>query len=179
MIELMIVVAIVTVLAVIGVVSYRRVTHASHTGEGTHMIQSIRAAQTAFHSETGQYMDVSCGIGLGCLYPSQNDPPDDKHVTPWGLACTTCSDAQSWVRLAVHDDGPVRFGYATKAGVTGTAPGFGVPAAFPSVAWPSANNVTADWFVVTAVGDFDANGVYVTMMGTSWQKDILIANDGE
>ena len=177
LVELMIVVAIIAVLAIIAVVGYRKLILSSHTAEATHMIGSIRVAQETFHAETGQYDDISNGIAVGNLYP--NDPPDDKTITAWGVPCGNCADPQAWNRLPVHPDGPVRFGYATKAGVASTVPGFGVPAAFPNVTWPAGNNITSDWYVVTAYGDLDGNGVFVTMMGTSWMKDIFVANEGE
>jgi type IV pilus assembly protein PilA len=178
LVELMIVVAIIAVLAIIAVVGYRKMILSSHTAEGTHMIGSIRVAQETFHSETGQYYNISNGLTPGNLYP--NDPPDDKKLTAWGVPCGTCADPQAWNRLPVHPDGPVRFGYATIAGVARTAPGVGVPSEFPStVQWPAANNITSDWYVVSAYGDLDGNGKYVAMMGTSWMKDLFIANEGE
>ena len=177
LVELMIVVAIIAVLAILAIVGYRKLITSSHTSEGTHMIGSIRVAQETFHSETGQYDDISGGIGIGNLYP--NDPPTDKKLTAWGIPCGTCTDPQAWNRLPVHPDGPVRFGYATKAGVANSAPAFGVPSDFPTVQWPASANVTSDWYVVTALGDLDGNGVYVSMMGTSWMKDLFIANEGE
>jgi len=174
----MIVVAIIAVLSILAVVGYKRMMLSSHSSEGTHMIGSIRAAQETFHAETGQYSDVSSGLGLGSLYP--NDPPDDKTITAWGVPCASCPGGpQAWSRLPVHPDGPVRLGYATRAGVAGSSPGFPVPAAFPTVTWPAANNVTSDWYVVSALGDLDANGVYMTMMGTSWMKDLFVDNEGE
>lgn len=180
LVELMIVVAIIAVLAVLAVVGYRKLILSSHTGEATHMIGSIRVAQETFHSETGQYDNISGGIWLGSLYPSQNDPPNDVKLTAWGGPCGSCGDPQAWNRLPVHPDGPVRFGYATIAGVANTAPAAAVPSIFPNtVQWPAVANITSDWYVVTAVGDLDGNGVYVGLMGTSWQKDLFVANEGE
>ena len=180
LVELMIVVAIIGVLAILAVVGYRKLITSSHTGEATHMIGSIRVAQETFHSETGQYDNISSGITPGNLYPSQNDPPDDKKITSWGMPCGSCGDPQAWNRLPVHPDGPVRFAYATIAGVANSQPQSAPPSQFPSsVAWPSAANITSDWYVVTAFGDLDGNGTYVVLMGTSWQKDLFVVNEGE
>ena len=96
------------------------------------------------------------------------------------MPCGVCADPQAWNRLPVHSDGPVRFGYATVAGVAGTAPA--VPAlTFESkvVNWPPANNITSDWYIVTAMGDMDNNTIYCTMMGTSWDKQIFVDKEGE
>ncbi len=180
LVELMIVVAIIAVLAILAVVGYRKLITSSHTAEATHMIGSIRLAQETFHAETGQYDNISAGLGPGSLYPSQNDPPNDKKETSWGMACGNCADPQAWNRLPVHPDGAVRFGYTTMAGVANSAPQAGVPVQFPgTVQWPAIANITSDWYIVTAYGDLDGNGTYVVLMGTSWQKDILVANEGE
>lgn len=178
LVELMIAVAIIAVLATLAVVGYRKLVNSSHTSEATHMIGAIRVAQETFHSETGQYANVSPGITVGSLYPLANAPADT--LTSWGMPCGVCADPQAWNRLPVHSDGPVRFGYATVAGVAGTAPA--VPAlTFESkvVNWPPANNITSDWYIVTAMGDMDNNTIYCTMMGTSWDKQIFVDKEGE
>ena len=176
----MIVVAIIAVLAVLAVVGYRKLITSSHTGEATHMIGSIRVAQETFHAETGQYSNISSGLGVGNLYPDGLNPPDDKKISGWGMTCSSCADPQAWNRLPVHPDGAVRFGYATIAGVAGVQPAVAVPAELPgTVQWPAAANITSDWYVVTAYGDLDGNGTYVVVMGTSWQKDLFVANEGE
>jgi type IV pilus assembly protein PilA len=170
----MIAVAIIAVLATLAVVGYRKLINSSHTSEATHMIGSIRVAQETFHSETGQYANISPGIGLGSLYPLANAPTDTL------TSCGVCADPQGWNRLPVHADGPVRFGYATVAGIAGTAPG--VPAITFNgnvVNWPAAANITSDWYIVTAMADMDGNAVYCTMMGTSWDKQIFFDKDGE
>jgi type IV pilus assembly protein PilA len=179
LVELMIVVAIIAVLAILAVVGYRKLITSSHTGEATHMIGSIRVAQETFHSETGQYDNISNSLTAG-LYPTFNNPPDDKKESAWGQPCGTCADPQAWNRLPVHPDGPVRFGYATVAGVAGVGPGVAVPPQFPgTVQWPAGGNLTSDWYIVSAVGDLDGNGTFVVLVGTSWQKDLLVANEGE
>jgi type IV pilus assembly protein PilA len=179
--ELMIAVAIVGILAVLAVVGYRKMVNSSKVSEGTHMIGSIKIAQETFHAEAGQYANISPGLGLGSLYPMAT-PVGDK-VTGWGGPCGACSDSNAWARLPVHPDGPVRFGYATIAGVAGSAPT--VPAlSFDgrTVAWPAANDISTDWYVVTAMADLNndgAGGQYTTLMGTSWSKDLFVGNEGE
>lgn len=178
LIELMIAVAIIAVLATLAVVGYRKLLNSSHTAEATHMIGAIRVGQETFHAETGQYTNISPGLGLGALYPLANAPTDT--LTSWGIACAVCADPQAWTRLPVHSDGPVRFGYATVAGVAGTAPG--VPALTFNgkvVNWPAGGQITADWYIVTAMGDMDGNNIYATLMGTSWDKQIFVDKDGE
>jgi hypothetical protein len=83
----------------------------------------------------------------------------------------------------VHPDGPVRFGYATIAGVAGTAPAV-APLVFngAAVPWPAASDIPSDWYVVTAMADLNndgSSGQYTTLMGTSWSKDLFVGNEGE
>jgi len=174
----MIVVAIIAVLATLAVVGYKRLIQSSHVSEATHMIGSIRVAQETFHSETGQYSNVSNGLTAGSLYPTA--VPNGTTVAAWGIPCGACADPLAWNRLPVHADGPVRFGYATVAGVANNAPGYAALTFDGKVVnWPAAAQITSDWYIVTAQGDLDDNNVFCTVMGTSWQKDLFIDNEGE
>ena len=75
LIELMIVVAIVGILAVLGIVGYRKLILAAHTSEATHMVQSIRVAQEAYHAEAQTYVSTTTATAVASdpnLYPTQN-----------------------------------------------------------------------------------------------------------
>jgi prepilin-type N-terminal cleavage/methylation domain-containing protein len=185
LVELMVVIAIVAVLAVVAVVSYRKLVLSSHTAEATEMLQSIRAAQEAYHSETQQYANISnCFTDTGgCLYP--NGAPG-SFKTAWGAACagsqcnTTAQGgpANGWLDLPVHVDGPVMYGYWTTAGAAGTAAN---PASWSingaTTSLPS--SVPTDWFEIGAGGDVNGNGVYSHLYTGSWTNDVLIDNEGE
>ncbi len=174
LVELMVVVTIIAILAFLAVVGYRKLVTSSHTAEATEMINSIKVAQETYHAETGQYANISNGLGLGNLYPRANADPGI--ATGWGADCSWCADPQGWRRLPVHANGPVRFGYATMAGPLGA----NLPAPpVSTITFPAASDMTSDWFVVSAMGDMDGNGVYCTAVGTSWQKEIFIDKDGE
>jgi type IV pilus assembly protein PilA len=170
----MIVVIIVGVLAMLAVLGYRRLIQSSHVSEATGMVQNIRVAQEAYHSETQTYANVSNGLGPGSFYPAD---PVYGQVTGWGAICTNCA-AVSWAALPVHVDGPVMFGYATVAGLAGAAlpplpnvPGYQLPA-----------NVTTDWYIVAADGDLDGNGVEPNnthVLGFSWSNQIFVDREGE
>lgn len=178
LVELMIAVAIIAVLATLAVVGYRRLVQSSRVSEATHMIGSIRVAQETFHSETGQYANISPGLTVGSLYPVAT--PNGTTVAAWGLPCGVCADPNAWNRLPVHADGPVRFGYATIAGVAGTAPAVAALTFENKVVnWPPAAAITSDWYIVTAQADLDDNNAFCTVMGTSWQKDLFIDKEGE
>ncbi len=177
LIELMIVVVIVSVLAMLAVVGYRRMILSSHVSEATGMVQNIRVAQEAYFSETRQYANVSST--LSTWYP-QASPSFNTGVTAWGAACGgSCNANMDWNMLPVHVDGPVLFGYATVAGPAGTPP---VPASVvvngKTVSFPASPQT--DWFIVAATCDLDSNGPPNTSVYTSsWQNSIMVDQEGQ
>jgi len=174
LVELAVVVAIIGILAVLAVAGYRRLVTSSHTSEATEMVNAIKVAQETYHAETGQYANISNGLGLGNLYPQAT--PSSTSATAWGATCSQCADQAGWQKLPVHNSGVVRFGYATMAGqVSTTLPASPVTA----VTFPSNSQLTGDWYVISAMGDMDNNGVYCTVVGVSWQRELYIDKDGE
>jgi len=177
LVELMIVVAIVGILAVLAVVSYRKIILASHVSEATGMVQNIRVAQEEYFSETRQYANIS--TSLNTWYP-QASPSFNVGVTGWGGACGgACNANMDWSMLPVHVDGPVMFGYATVAGPPGQAP---VPAQIvvnsQNIVFPSTPQT--DWFIVAATCDLDSSGAPNTSVyTTSWQNSIFIDQEGQ
>jgi len=172
----MVVVIIVGILATLAVVGYRKLVQASHVSEATSMVQSIRVAQEAYHGETQQYADIS--TNLWSWYPATGD---GKNVTAWGGACSNCVSGQSWSVLPVHVDGPVLFGYATKAG-----PAASNPAPLPSdiSGKIDLSNVTpspTEWYEVTAMCDLDRSGgaPYTYVATTSWSNQVFTFNEGQ
>ncbi len=173
LIELMIVVVIVGILATLAVVGYRKLVTSSHVTEATGMVQNIRVAQEAYHSETQQYANVSAT--LVDYYPQA---PLYQRVTAWGAAHTYAN--VPWSALPVHVDGPVMFGYATVAGVAGgTVPAAvtvnGTPLVFPPTP-------TTDWYVIAACADLDGNPTEPNnthVYGTSWTNQIYVDHDGQ
>jgi len=176
LIEMMVVVVIVGILATLAVVGYRKLVQSSHVSEAMNMVQSIRVAQEAYHSETQQYADIS--VDLTSWYPSS--APDGKHVTAWGGSCSNCVTGQTWSNLPVHVDGPVLFGYATKAGAAGSS-----PAALPSdissqMDLTSVTRSPTEWYMVTAMCDLDNNGSpYTYVVTTSWSNQVFTYNEGQ
>src|SRR5690349_12442663 len=104
LIELMVVVVIVGVLATLAVVGYRRLIESSHTTEATHMVNSIRVAQEAYHAEAGGYASPSSNLS------SDFCPAHSAWGTkvPWD---PTCGAGSKWAAVPVRSDGPVAFGY--------------------------------------------------------------------
>jgi type IV pilus assembly protein PilA len=184
LIEMMIVVAIVGILAALAVVAYRKYILSAHTTEATHMVQSIRVAQDAYHAETQSYVSTSTD-GITGRYPTQNNTPGpfkSNWVTPNppnpnapclspGTGTPSCFGL-----LAVHADGPVAYGYAT---VGGNAGNYVNKISLPSgtmIPGPATTS-GADWFWVTAVGNLAndpnaANWSYV--VGNSFSNELFV-----
>src|SRR5579883_878501 len=103
LVELGVVVVIVSILAMLAVVAYRRLVSSSHTAEATHMIQAIRVAQEAFHAETQQYANIDKDMTQ--TYPAS---APGRFKTAWGGACTNCLPVSQggltngWLDLPVH-----------------------------------------------------------------------------
>lgn len=171
LIELMIVVTIVGILATLGVVGYRKMVNAAHTGEATHMLQSIRVAQESFRAETGSYAAISTNLD-GTLCPTTTIK---NQKMPWDPACN--GGVGAWSLLPLHVDGPVLFRYTVVSGRAGEAP--------PAPPTPMAQAVsfggapTQDWFVTAAKGDADGNGAFCTVVGTSWSNGLYVDLEGE
>jgi type IV pilus assembly protein PilA len=176
MVEMMITVAIVGVLATIGVVAYRRKVTSSKVTEATQMIENIRMAQDAYRAELGSYADVSASITS--YYPAASPA---RFTTAWGGACgASCRANTEWSILTVQPHGPVQFGYATVAGTSASTP------AIKGVSF-TVNGTSVDlsalngqpWYVVSAACDTDGNGVPVTLYSTSAGSDVMIDKEGE
>ena len=168
LVEMMIVVAIIGLLAVLAVVGYHKMVETSHVTEAQNMVQDIRVAQEAYHSETQQYANVSTSITA--YYPLA--APNGRTLTGWGAACAGCTT--DWSVLPLHVDGPVMFGYATIAGAANTSP---VPASITyqgqTLTFPAPSLV--DWFIVAAGCDLDANGTIGThVYTTSWSNQVVV-----
>jgi type IV pilus assembly protein PilA len=169
LIELMIVVAIVGILAVIAVVGYRKLVLAAKVTEAKNVISGARIAQEGYRTERGIYAD----LGGTPLCPLATSGTAQVKVG-WD---PSCGNAPTWAVLPIHVDGPVQFGYGTKAG-TGAPPGgmIGQPTGFVTVAAGVGND---PWYYVTASADLDGAGMpFTELVGTSWGNQIFVANEG-
>jgi type II secretory pathway pseudopilin PulG len=185
LVEVATVVVIVSLLAVIAIVGYRRHIAAARMNEVNGMLAAIRAAQSEYKAEKGLYAGVS--QDLRSYYPDAN--PGTK-MTQWGGPCTNCAngDAHGWQRLKVLPSGPLRFGYATTAAVAGDVTGmaamapsgnFGAPPIDQAIA--STNTIQAGdpYFIAMASADTDGNGVSCLALTTSHSASIVVGNEGE
>jgi len=165
LVELMVVVAIVGVLAALGLVGFRKYMRAAAASEVKTVVQSIRVSEEAIKAETFQYR--GCSTSLTNWYPGT---PNDKK-RHWDNGQTGNAVHDCWIELNVTTDGPVRFGYAVVAGI---AP---QPDAIPTISyctnWAAAHaTVNGPWFVVQAAGDQNADGVMSLWAASSISGDI-------
>jgi type IV pilus assembly protein PilA len=189
LVEVMIVVAIVGILAMLGLVGWRHIMTSSHTVEATQMVGAIRIAQERYHSEVGSYANISTNLAFSqsqhhdALYPHCTMSPvkqPGNFKVAWGGACTStacCNGTPNWTSVQITTDAPVMYGYSTVAGNASTAPPSGIPIGGNTITYP--NPIPGDWYMASAVGDVDGNGKFSTVIGTSFDNMIRVDMDGE
>ncbi len=168
MVELMVVVAIVGVLAVVGISLTRAYIYKSKAAEATAMIQSIRAAQERWKSETTTYLDVSSSITS--WYPMA--VPDS---TKYHWIQASGNDFARWQLLNTTAPGPVQCGYAVVAGPPGQQPpalSFSQPPTWPAT-------LSYQWYVIQATADVDEDGVHAWYAASSFTGEVASENEGE
>jgi prepilin-type N-terminal cleavage/methylation domain-containing protein len=165
LIELMVTVAIVAVLAVIGVYSVRRYLLSSATAEPMELINSVRAAEESYKDETFGYLNVGT---MGSYYPFGSTLPASQKKKAWEGGAPS-GDETNWKTLGVQPSTVVQFGYACVAGK-----GDGVPRQSDlktsiDLKYPAS---AGDWYVVRAAADRDGNGVPAIFVGSSFTDQI-------
>jgi type IV pilus assembly protein PilA len=174
LVEVMVTVAIMGILAGLAVYGVGKYIRASKTGEALQMIGAIKAAQETYKSDTFAYLDVSGTndlANMSSFYPTIN--PDDK-LRGWGDVSTPVG--QKWRALGVAPDAPVRFAYGCAAGGAGDAvTGHGSSQTVAN--WPTA--ISAPWYVVRAVGDFDGDDNDSIYASASFTGQIIVDREGE
>lgn len=178
LVELMITVAMVGVLAAIGIVGYRKYINSAQSGEAKTVIQMIAGAQEAYKSEMLQYLNVSSS--LTSYYP--NPTPND---TRYAWVFQSHGDyATGWALLNVNPNGPVRFGYACIAGIT---PGSQMQP-YDAGDWShppdisAASNLPAGtpWYQIQAKNKHNPSSVFAAMFGaTSMSGELFSSNEQE
>jgi prepilin-type N-terminal cleavage/methylation domain-containing protein len=168
LIELLTVVAIVGVLATLGLVAYRKFITSSKTSEAIYMVGAIRAAEESYRAETLSYLSVSAGF-------SSYYPQDTVGAKKSAWDNPSHTDVTRWRQLGVRSDGPVYYGYRVAAGLAGdkipTLTGLAKPPTWPTPTEP--------WYIIQARGDVDGNGVYSYVAGSSFTGEIYVENEGE
>lgn len=135
--ELMVAVVIIGVLATIAIPTYTNYVYRGRVTEATTFLGEIKQRQESYRSEFGRYVPVD-GVDWGTWNPA-NVPGED--LVLWDPSVRTWSD------LGAAPDGPIRFRYATIAGVPGQAA-------------PATTNLDVNdhWFAARAEGDLNGDG---------------------
>lgn len=167
--ELMVVVALVGILSVVGVASFRRQVSASKVSEPASVMRAISAAETAYRAENQVYLNVSSSNND--WYPSKDLGPT---VRSWVVKPGGHPDLAKWQLLGAPVTQPVMFGYLVNAGRAGATP----PALQLSQS-VTVGKPTDTWFVIQARADSDGDGVYCNAAATSWTPEVFIENEGE
>src|SRR5262249_42342275 len=157
LVELMVVVVIVSVLATIGIASFRSRIFGSKTSEALAMIQSIRAAQERWRAENLTYLNVT---RTGNWYPAMPTARTKRAFFNSGACGVPMPDTDDcrWKLLNPTGLGSTEFGFMVTAGAAGTAMTAPDPKATPTewTNWPANGD---NWFVIQAIADADGDGV--------------------
>ncbi len=190
LVELMIVVAIVGVLAALGVYGLRRYQQYAGTGEATGMLQGMRGAQENFKSENLTYGGCTAA---GFVNAGANVVGAD--FFPRALATLTAAgdrkmafshaadDAHQRCFRAIgfRSDGPVKFTYASIAGQPGTALPANPAAIFtrPIDLTGIAGAPREPWYVLIAAADRDGDGTLARLHATSLSNEVYMEQETE
>jgi len=166
--ELMVVIAMVSVLALLAVYGVRKYVFASKAAEPIYMIGLIKTAQEAWHEEFFAYYSPSTTIDT--YYPMLTPSNKKHHWVQSGHG-----DYPRWRNLGVSTPNPVMFGYASvSGGPTDAVPSVGAKQqtlTFPLDGEP--------WYVVKAVGDQNADGNTSLFVGSRFAQEIYVENQEE
>ena len=177
LIELMVVVAIIGVLATLGVYAVRKYVLATKTTEATELINSVRAAQEQYKDERFRYLNVSSvDASSGSFFPhaaKADLSKNEKHSWYTGAPDTI---AGRWAELGITPSSPVQFGYACQAGQgagvpTQAALGIEVNLSYPATA--------PDWYVVRAMADRSGAAVYTIVVASNFTDGLYIEKEAE
>jgi prepilin-type N-terminal cleavage/methylation domain-containing protein len=138
-IELLIGVAIVSILATLAIPTFKSYVYRGRVNEAVTMLTEIKTRQEAYRGRFGNYAAVS---GSGDWSTATYTPS-----TVPGVNAVAWPSSAGWEELGLSAPGPVRFRYATVAGMPGSTP-------------PTNSNLdnTTFWYAAQAEGDLDGDG---------------------
>ena len=194
LVELMIVVAIVGILAALGLYGFRKYLSSANSGEAKSMLASMKIAQESYRSENLTYAgcDGTAGgapkastagdIATGWLYPRALVDINDRKIQ-WGGASSvgTCFSA-----IGFRSSGAVRFSYGVRAGLPGASVTHGGTLSPSDVAFDTNAGMNIGvltpkepWYIAIAVGNLDNDTKYSLMSTTSQANEVQVGDEGE
>ncbi len=172
--ELMAVVAIMGILAAIGITAFHRRAYQSDAAAAKIVIRAIEVAEEHYRAENQVYLDVSAPGDPG-WYPQKAIPLNQK-MSFWRSAPDGGGDAQTtnWQLLAPDIRQKVGFAYKANAGLPTTVPVLDTP----DITLP-ANVAVEPWYVIQARADADGDNIACFVAAASWAPEVVVVNDGE
>lgn len=167
--ELMAVVAIIGVLAALGIAKLRNGARQSNTATAVVVVKSIAAAEEQFRALNQVYLNVSSD---NTWYPREIVPPNTR-ISFWN---TGAADDERWKQLRPDIRQPVDFVFMANAGLPSDAlPAISTGAG--SINRPA--NVSEPWYLIRARADADDDHVYSVVAAVSWMPEVVTSNEGE
>jgi prepilin-type N-terminal cleavage/methylation domain-containing protein len=177
LVELMVVVAIVGILAVIGLASFRARVFGSKSSDALAMMQSIRAAEERWRADNLTYLNVTRSANWYPALPTARTKRSFFNAGTCGLPVTDTDDCR-WKLLNPALTGQTEFGFMLTAGPPGNGMTEPDAKARPSN-WTSWAANGDHWFVLQAIADADGDGVYAKFVSSSLRGDVYRENEGE
>lgn len=154
LVELMITVAIVSILASVGFPALSRYISQSRTVEATGFLAEVKSRQESYRVDTGRYLPVSSN--QEDFFPSKK--PTGSKLQDWTPQALNNDSGPNWVILGAIPSGRTsRFVYSSVADVPGTTP---VSRGLSNARGYSGADY---WFITTARGDMNGDGVTMDM----------------
>ncbi len=177
----MCVVAIIGVLAAIGITLVRGHVYVARTSSAMAGAKWILAGQNAARAERGQFQSCSVTTPTSAGSTPAFDPKYYPMQTPgrqtyaWGqpdhphYAC--------YASLGLPRDGGTQFGYLVNAGLPASAPNY---PPLQTATKPTLPAVAQDpWYIIQFKGDLDGDGKFMKGVATSLTPEVHVENEGE
>ncbi len=171
LVELMITIAILAILAVVALTSYKVYIRRARAQEGRQLLMEIKMKQEHYFSTYSQYVDTDGGNGeITGLFPNTaQDKFNQYSWSPMNCAGAAAGSAvEGWCHLGVRPTQPQYF----KAVTIGWNP---TKTAAPTSVHPIVTNMNFSlrWYYAVAVADQDGDGSFSTFIMTSQTNEII------
>ncbi len=171
LIELMVVVAIIGVLAAIGIAGYRKWFIGSKgKSEADDSMEAMATAIKSYYDNSRGYLD--CSASFDDWYPME--PNDRKHT----LNFQAHPKYPCWRNYNVQKGGHTYMSFAVRAGTVNDTP----PTLpwDPTMTWNGGKTLTGPWFILVGTTDLDGDKVYARYVISSFQPGVILRyNEGE
>jgi type IV pilus assembly protein PilA len=162
LVEVAVVVVIISILATLAVVGYRKQVKTARLVEGTNMVKGVDTGQAAYKAERGKFADIS--VNGTTTYPTALASLTNS-ATQWGAACpsSACLTPDAWELIQLQADTPVFFGYTVVASdpTSSNAPqarmGADITLRGKTISFSSK---AEHWYAVRAFGNMDGRNDY-------------------